>query len=97
MAVIETTAFRLREGVDRDSFVAADAAVQTGFAYSQPGLVRRTTARADDGNWIVVTLWESSAAAEASAVAQAGEPSVAAFDALVDATTLRSKRFSTLD
>lgn len=97
MAVIETTAFRLRDGVDRASFVVADAAVQTGFAYSQPGLVRRTTAHADDGNWIVVTLWESLAAAEASAAKRAGDPSVAAFDAHVDATTLRSKRFSTLD
>lgn len=97
MAIIETTAFRLRDGVDQASFVAADAAVQTGYAYSQPGLVRRTTARADDGNWIVVTLWESLDAAEASSATQAGDPSVEAFDAHVDATTLRSKRFSTLD
>ena len=97
MAVIETTAFRLRDGADEDAFVAADAAVQTGFVYCQPGLVRRTTARADDGNWIVVTLWETSAAAEASAATQAGDPAVAVFDTHVDFSTLRSKRFSTLD
>lgn len=97
MAVIETTAFRLRDGIDEADFVAADAALQTGFAYAQPGLVRRTTARADDGNWIVVTLWESVAAAEASDANHAGHPAVASFEARVDPATVRSNRFSTLD
>ena len=53
--VIETTIFL----VDDDAaFAEADARYQQEVAYQQPGLLRRTTARADDGEWIVITIWD---------------------------------------
>ena len=67
--MIELTTFRLREGVDEATFVVADAAAQAGFFYQQPGLVRRTTARGEDGEWLVVTLWGSATSADAAAAA----------------------------
>jgi hypothetical protein len=67
--VIELTTFRLRDDVDEADFVAADAAAQTGFFYQQPGLVRRTTARGPDGEWLVVTWWGSAVEADAAATA----------------------------
>ena len=57
MGVIETQTFRLREGVSDEDFLAADKRMQEEFAYLQYGLLRRTTARGTDGEWIVVTLW----------------------------------------
>jgi hypothetical protein len=45
--VIEITRFRLRPGVSPAEFAAADARLQTEFAYQQPGLLRRTAALAD--------------------------------------------------
>ena len=51
MAVIETMTFRLRLGVDEAEFLGVDKRLQSEFAYQQPGLVRRTTARSDDGAW----------------------------------------------
>ena len=59
MTAIETSSFRLPTGADDDGFLAADARIQSDIAYQQPGLVRRTTARGDNGDWLVLTLWES--------------------------------------
>ena len=44
--VIEITRFRLVSDVREADFLQADRAVQEDFAYLQPGLKRRTTARA---------------------------------------------------
>ena len=63
MAVIETMTFRLVEGADESAFLLVDKRLQTEFAYQQPGLVRRTTARGVDaqaGEWVVIDLWATS-------------------------------------
>ena len=67
MGVIETQTFRLREGVSEEDFLAADKVMQQEFAYQQYGLLRRTTARGRDGDWIVVTLWYELENAQAAA------------------------------
>jgi hypothetical protein len=64
-AVIEIMRFRLPPGADEAAFLAADRRVQEEFAYHQPGLLRRTTARGQDGGWIVIDLWRSAADADA--------------------------------
>ncbi|HXQ74976.1 MAG TPA: hypothetical protein VN791_00670 [Acidimicrobiales bacterium] len=61
--MIEIMTFRLSPGADEEAFRAADGEVQSDFAYQQPGLLRRTTARGADGGWIVIDLWRSDAAA----------------------------------
>ena len=97
MPVIETMTFRLAPGADEQAFLDADRRVQTDFAYRQPGLMRRTTARDDDGGWIVVDLWQSAADAEACAERWDVDPVPAAFMALVDGATVQTKRYETLD
>src|SRR5437879_11566213 len=59
MAVIEMFVFSLVPGTDEAAFLEADQRVQTEFSYQQPGLVRRTTARADHGDVRVLVLWAS--------------------------------------
>lgn len=95
--MIEVMRFRLRSGIDEAAFRQADARLQTEFAYRQPGLARRTTARGADGEWIVIDLWRSAADAEACASRWDADPAVASFMALVDAGSVRTERYRELD
>jgi len=85
--VIEHRTFRLREGADPAAFVEADAQFTQAVAYHQPGIARRTLARAEDGEWLVETLWWSAAHAEAAVHTDAS------LDAFVDAATVRVRRY----
>ncbi|HYA69107.1 MAG TPA: hypothetical protein VED63_10280 [Acidimicrobiales bacterium] len=89
--------FRLDSGADVASFLAADRQVQCDFAYQQAGLLRRTTARSVDGNWIVLDLWSSENEADACADHKDGHPVTAAFMSFIDASTVRIQRYTTLD
>ena len=97
--IVETLTFRLADGVDEDVFLTADRRVQTEFAYGQPGLLRRTVARAmpDGRAWIVIDLWASIADAEACDARWATDPVAAEFMACVDAPSVRVARYETLD
>lgn len=90
-------AFRLADGVGDNAFTAADSALQTRFAYRQPGIIRRTTGRANDGSWLVMSLWSTHADAEASAAAGADDDLVRHFMSMIDPATVRMKRFDTFD
>lgn len=95
--VIEIMRFRLAPGCDEAKFIAADHRLQQEFAYQQPGLLRRTTARGADGDWVVIDLWRSAADADACAARWDSDPVVAAFMAVVDASSVTSERFQQLD
>jgi hypothetical protein len=97
VAVIETMAFVLHPDADEEAFLAADRRVQTEFAYQQPGLLRRTTARDDTGGWIVIDLWETEADADAMATRWDDAPAPAAFMALVAPDSVEVRRYRTLD
>jgi len=86
--MIEIRVFSLKAGVSDADFLAADVRVQTEFAPFQPGFVRRTTARGDEGDsWLVLTLWGSGGLAAAASEAMKADPAGAVFDAMVDPAT----------
>ena len=85
--MIENQTFRLAAGADEAAFRADDSRVQQEIAYRQPGIVRRTTAVSDDGEWLVSTLWESRAHADAAASV------LDALAAHIDASTIRTSRY----
>src|ERR1043165_8094365 len=89
MAVIEIAVFRTA-GRD-DAFLAADRDVQTAFFYQQPGLVRRTTARSPDGDWLVVTVWVSAEHARAADEQSKTHPPAAAFANRAAGAPLRTR------
>src|SRR6266567_2744705 len=97
MAMIETTTLRLADGIDDATFLAADEKVRTDFLYQQPGLIRATTARGDDGQWIVVVLWASDDEAAAAELAAQTDPGNGELMALVDATSVKRKRYRCFD
>jgi hypothetical protein len=88
MSCIEVTTFRLADGVDEAAFLDADRRAQTDVYYQQPGCLRRTTARRDDGEWLVAVLWASQDAAS---------PATPDLDALVDPASVRRARYAALD
>jgi hypothetical protein len=94
--VIELMRFRLAPDADVEGFMAADKRLQMEFAYQQPGLLRRTTARGADGRWLVVDLWRSAADADACAARWDTDPVVAAFMAYVDSGSVESERYDEL-
>jgi hypothetical protein len=97
VAVIETMTFTLQAAADVEAFLSADRRLQVEFAYQQPGLVRRTTARDGDGGWIVIDLWESAADVDAMGPRWDADPVAAAFMAFVDAESVDVHRYETLD
>jgi hypothetical protein len=97
LSMIEILRFRLVPGADEEAFAAADSRVQSDFAYGRPGLLRRTTARGADGAWIVIDLWRSAADADATEARWGRDPVTAAFMSFVDAATVETERYDTLD
>jgi len=95
--MIELQRFRLIADSDAREFLAVDRRVQTELAYREVGLLRRTTARGDGGHWLVVETWRSEADADAAASHRAADPIAAQFLSYIDATTLRTERYDTLD
>lgn len=94
--MIEILTFRLSAEADEGAFLEADRRVQTEFAYLQPGLLRRTTARGVAGEWCVIDLWRSAEDADACEARWGKDDATSAFMALVDRTTIRSSRYETL-
>ena len=95
--MIEITTFRLGAAVDEADFLEADRLVQTRFSPRRPGFLRRTTARGEDGSWLVLVLWGSADHATAAAEAATTDPWTTALAALVDPASVRVARYTELD
>jgi hypothetical protein len=90
VAVIEHRTFRLVAGTDEAAFIAADARFQTDVAYHRAGIVRRTLARGEHGEWLVVTIWYDAAHADR------GAPPSDELLAMIDAGSVQVRRYETL-
>ncbi len=97
MAVIEITTFRLAEGADEEGFLLADKKVQAEVAVLADGFLRRTTARGDDGEWLVSTLWRSRADLDAASGVIAAAAAAVEFAGFVDPLTIVRRSFGTLE
>ncbi len=86
--LLETTTFRLAPGADEGAFLAADGELQEALS-PRAGFLRRTTARNETGEWLVLVHWDSAAHADAA------PPPIPAD--LVDAASVRTARYATLD
>jgi hypothetical protein len=66
MAVLEVETFTLAAGVDAVAFRALDEQMQEWCYVNRPGLARRTTARAENGTYAVITLFGEATQADSS-------------------------------
>ena len=60
--IVEVRTFRLAG--DEAAFTEADKREQHDLCVRNRGLIRRTTARGADGEWLVLALWDSKEAIE---------------------------------
>ena len=92
--------FRLVDGADEAAFMAVDKRLQSDFAYQQPGLVRRTTARGSGdhaGEWIVIDLWRSAEDADVCAAKWDQDALAQELMSFVDAASVEVRRYTDLD
>jgi hypothetical protein len=85
---VEVEQFALAPGVAAEEFASRDAALQAWSYVHRPGVIRRTMARADHGEVLVLTLFAAGSAPEPTAPGAADEP-LALFTAAIDAATYR--------
>ena len=95
--IIEVLTFRLSRGADEEAFLEADRRVQREFAYQQPGMLRRTTAKGPEGRWLVVDLWRSAADADRCDALWGQDPVTDEFRSLIEPNSVTAERFETLD
>jgi hypothetical protein len=94
--VIEIMKFRLPPGGDEAAFLAADRRVQEEFAYQQSGLLRRTTARGENGGWIIIVHWRSSTDADACEAEAERDGLTRSFWAMLDSASVSVERYQEL-
>ena len=95
--MIEITTFRLVADVGEADLLAADRLVQDRLAPRRPGFLRPTTARGEDGDWVVIVLWGSAADAAAAAEAATTDRWTSALTALLDPGSVTVRRYTELD
>ena len=66
MPVLEVETFTLVAGINALAFRALDEQMQEWCYVNRPGLARRTTAKADDGTYVVITLFGEASQADSS-------------------------------
>jgi hypothetical protein len=95
MAVLEVETFTLNPGVDAATFRALDEAMQEWCYLNRPGLARRTTARADDNTYVVITLFETAEQSQPKYYT-AAHPVVVAWSAAIAESSRKTTVYSLL-
>ncbi len=92
--VIEVVRFKLAAGVSPQDFLVLDQAVERQHVAQQPGFLRRESASAAGGEWLVIVHWASARDADASMASFASAPAAAAFMKGLDVNTMTMQRFT---
>lgn len=91
--VIEVVTVRLKTGVSYEEFAPIDKAVETEHVSRQPGFLSRESAPGQNGEWLVIVHWRSTADADASMASFVNAPAAGRFMALIDPDTMVMKRY----
>jgi hypothetical protein len=85
--VQEVARFRLLQGAGKAAFLAAARATAAPLR-RQPGFLRRTLVRNEDGIWTDQIDWADRPSADRATAAMMGEPAFQPFMALIDMESL---------
>ena len=94
--LIVTATFTLVPGSDEAEFRRADARFQEDFAYQLKGHLRRTTARSEDGTWLVISWFDSAESFAGAANATVGLDAVEEMHRFIDFDTHQVSVYETL-
>lgn len=92
--VLEVTTFRLNTTASQHTFNALDAEVESKFTSKQPGFIKRQSAVDENGNYVVIVYWNTTADAEASMSKFMADPAVADYAGMIDGATMSMNRYS---
>ena len=95
MAILEVETFTLNTGVEALAFRALDEAMQEWCYLNRPGLARRTTARNDDGTYVVITLFGEASQSVADYY-KTNDAAVAAWSAAINESSRSIATYSLL-
>lgn len=93
---IEVVQFKLKKGVDKESFAAQNKYVENNLVSKMPGFVSRETAISADGQVAVLLHWESNDAAQNSMNKFVDAPESQEFEKLIDMETFTMTRYEKL-
>ena len=62
--IIEFAPFKLVEGVDESTLLAASDALQAEFLSQQKGFIKRDLVKSGDGRWADIAYWEDKKSVE---------------------------------
>lgn len=96
MLIVNAT-FRLNDGISDEDFKKIDTQFQEDFAYQQKGMMRRTTAKGEDGTWLVMTLWDSADSADGPKnITDAAKEALTKMHECINFDTHKLERYTTL-
>jgi len=90
--VLEIVTFNSASGISPDALATAGAAIHP-WLVDQPGFVRRSLARADDGGWVDCVTWSSMETAHTAAASMRSAPGAPAFLAAIDMSSVTVRHF----
>jgi len=92
--ILEVTTFNITSDADPAAFAKRDAQIERDFTTKQPGFIKRQSGLDDKGNYVVVVYWKSTSDADASMKKFMGDASVADYAQMIDAPTMKMKRYT---
>lgn len=94
---VEIVTFRLKEGVELDTFIAENAKMEHAFLGHLQGFKTRSTSANDDGQIVVVLHWERAEDAQSSMDKFVGNPDTKDFTDQIDMDTFVMTRYVEFD
>ncbi len=91
--VIEIAQFKLVNDVADQDFLREAEHVQHAFLEKQPGYTDRELLKDEEGQWVDVLHWKTTAQAQAAAQAMLQEPACQGFITLIDPQSVKMLHF----
>lgn len=92
--IMEVTTFSINSNVNAADFAKRDAQVESDFTSKQSGFIQRHSGIDEQGNYVVVVYWESTADADVSMSKFMKDTSVADYAQMIDAETMQMSRYT---
>lgn len=97
---IEFVTFRLKNGVEIESFLEASRELDAGFLRNEAGFLERRLVRmdvdADGSTWADLALWEDVASAKCAEAKFMKDPVTCRYGSFIDLNSVRMEHFSEL-
>lgn len=95
--VLEVTTFKIKTTTSASAFQKLDAEVENSFTSKQPGFIKRQSGINDQGEYVVLVYWNTTADADASMQKFMSDASVADYASMIEGSTMKMARYTIKD